>query len=74
MSARKPIDQKEMQGRVARHGNTETVHNPEPDYHRPLLEIPLGAKERMLGRLTFLYGETTAKAWFPELERILKVY
>jgi sucrose phosphorylase len=52
----------------------DTVHNPEPDYHRPLLEIPPETRQRMLGRLTFLYGETTAKAWFPELERILKVY
>ena len=40
MNDRKPVDQKEMQGRVPRHGNTETVHNPEPDYHRPVLEIP----------------------------------
>ncbi len=73
MSDRKPVNRNETQGRVARHGNTETVHNPEPDYHRPLLEIPPEAMQRMLGRLTFLYGEDTAKAWLPELERILKV-
>jgi len=64
----------ETKSRVARHGNTETVHDPEPDYHRPLLEIPPEARQRMLGRLTFLYGEETAKVWLPELERILKVY
>ena len=74
MNDRKPVDQKEMQGRVPRHGNTETVHNPEPDYHRPVLEIPPEAMQRMLDRLTFLYGEDTAGAWLPELERILKVY
>jgi sucrose phosphorylase len=74
MSDTKSADQKEMEGRVARHGNTATVHNPEPDYHRPLLEIPPEAKQRMLDRLTFLYGEEVANAWLPELERVLKVY
>ncbi len=74
MKDTKTADPKAPEGRVARHGNTETVHSPEPDYHRPLLEIPAAAKQRMLDRLTFLYGETTAKAWLPELERILKVY
>jgi sucrose phosphorylase len=64
----------ETKSRVASHGNTETVHNPEPDYHRPLLEIPPEARQRMLGRLTSLYGEDTAKQWLPELERILMVY
>jgi len=74
MSDRKPIDRKKVQGRVARHGNTETIHNPEPDYHRPLFEIPPEARQRMLKRLAFLYGEETARKCLPELERILKVY
>ena len=54
--------------------STHSVHNPEPDYYRPLLEIPADAKERMLARLEKLYGEETAKAYMPELERILKVF
>jgi sucrose phosphorylase len=74
MSDRKLADQKAMEGRVARHGNTATVHDPEPDYYRPLLEIPPEARQRMLDRLAFLYGEETAREWLPELERILKVY
>ena len=74
MSDEMSVSQKEMQGRVAHHGNTETVHNPEPDYHQPLLEIPPEARKRMLNRLAFLYGEETARKWLPELERILKVY
>ena len=53
---------------------THTVHNLEPDYKNPLLKIPLEAHIRMLGRLRFLYGEAVAKAYMPELERILKVY
>ena len=64
----------ETKSRVARHGNTETVHNPEPDYHRPLLEIPPDARKRMLDRFAFLYGADAAEEWLPELERILKVY
>ena len=50
------------------------LHNPEPDYTRPLFEIPPKARERMLNRLCFLYGEDEAKAYMPELERTLKVY
>lgn len=53
--------------------STHSVHTPEPDYDRPLLEIPADARERMLGRLERLYGKETAKAYMPELERILKV-
>jgi len=50
------------------------LHNPEPDYTRPLFEIPPEARERMFKRLSFLYGEDEAKAYMPELERTLKVY
>jgi sucrose phosphorylase len=50
------------------------LHNPEPDYTRPLFEIPPEARERIFNRLCFLYGEEEAKACMPELERILKVY
>ena len=49
-------------------------HNEEPDFTRPLLEIPAEAEERMLSRLGFLYGEDEAQKWLPELKRILKVY
>ncbi|MCK5722850.1 MAG: sugar phosphorylase, partial [Gammaproteobacteria bacterium] len=49
-------------------------HLSEPDYSRPLLEIPSEAKERLLGRLRFLYGEAEAEKYMPELERILRVH
>ncbi len=52
----------------------KTVHAPEPDYFRPLLEIPPGTRDRMFGRLRRLYGEEAANGAMPELERILKVY
>lgn len=50
------------------------LHNPEPDYTRPIFEIPPEARERMFNRLRFLYGEDEAKAYMPELERTLRVY
>jgi glycosidase len=53
---------------------TQTVHNQEPDYTRPLLKIPPEARERMFGRLRFLYGEVVAKDYMPELERVLKAH
>ena len=51
-----------------------TFYNPDPDYGRPLYEIPSEIREHMLGRLRLLYGEQDARAWLPELERILKVH
>ena len=52
----------------------KTVHNQEPDYVRPPLKLPSETRKRMSLRLRFLYGEAGAKAYMPELERILKVY
>ena len=49
-------------------------YDPDPDFTRPFLEIPDEARERMCSRLAILYGESEAKAWMPELERILKVH
>ncbi len=49
-------------------------YNRDPDFSRPLLRIPPEARKRMLSRLTFLYGESEAEKWYPELERILKVH
>jgi glucosylglycerate phosphorylase len=45
-----------------------------PDYSRPFFELPDDTRQRMLGRLTFLYGDEQACKWLPELERILKVH
>jgi len=51
-----------------------TFYNPEPDYTRPLFQLPAERRARMLSRLSFLYGEERANAWLPELERILQVH
>ena len=49
-------------------------YHEDPDYTKPLLEIPAEARERMLARLSFLYGEHQAERAMPELERILRVH
>ena len=55
-------------------GVPHAFHNPKPDFIRPLLKIPPEARNRILGRLNFLYGEPVANAYLPEIERILEVY
>ncbi len=53
---------------------TRIPYNQALDFSRPSLEIPPDARKRMLSRLAFLYGESEAEKWLPELERILKVH
>jgi hypothetical protein len=53
---------------------TRIPYDRDPDFTRPFLEIPLKARERIFSRLSFLYGESEAKQWFRELERVLKVH
>ena len=45
-----------------------------PDFTKPLLEVPTGVRSRLRSRLSFLYGESKADEWLPELERIMKVH
>lgn len=51
-----------------------TTHDHTPDYSRPPLVIDPEIHERIFQRLCFLYSRPIAKAYMPELERILKVY
>ena len=53
---------------------TKSIHNQEPDYTRPPLKIRPEDRERMFGRLKYLYGNSAATDYMIELERILKVY
>jgi sucrose phosphorylase len=46
----------------------------EPDFDRPLLEVPEKLADRMRRRLAFLYGEETVEPVWRELERILRVH
>ena len=47
---------------------------PAPNYSKPLLELSTDTRQRMWGRLKFLYGQEQADRWMPELERIMKVH
>ena len=53
---------------------TKIAHTEEPDYSRPVLKISSEAKDRIFARLAFIYGQAVAKAYMPELERIIDVY
>jgi sucrose phosphorylase len=66
------IQDADHQPRTTRWGST--VHNPTPDYYRPLLEIPPQTRERLAAHLEVLYGREKAEVNLSELERILKVY
>lgn len=46
----------------------------EPDFTRPLLDVPSQAGQRMFERLRFLYGTEVARGTMPELVRLLKVH
>ena len=53
---------------------TKISYLPQPDYKKLPWQIPPEVKEKFLARLCYLYDETKAKAWMPELERILKLH
>jgi sucrose phosphorylase len=46
----------------------------EPDYSRPLLEVTAPARDRLIEKLTVLYGELDAKAYYWEVERLMQVH
>jgi sucrose phosphorylase len=47
---------------------------PEPDYSRPLLEVTPEQRARIIEKLTVLYGELDALAYYWEVERIMQVH
>jgi glycosidase len=51
-----------------------TTYNPEPDFARPLLELPHELRERILRRLRVVYPDPAAHSAFEEIERILQVF
>lgn len=53
---------------------TKTLHLYEPDYERPGFSFSPEQRERLLGRLAFLYGHEAAGPGMAELERICRVY
>lgn len=51
-----------------------TTFNPEPDFTRPLFEIPPETRERMFKRLLVLYPEADARLSLAEIERVMQVF
>lgn len=54
--------------------NPTTFHDLQPDYTRPLLEIPENYKKSIKRKLRFLYNNNYNEDIYRELERIMKVY
>jgi len=50
------------------------LFNLEPDYNRPLLEVPPESESRMRERLRFLYGSEAEDEVWRELERLMRVH
>ncbi len=49
-------------------------HLPEPDYTRPVLEVSPEQRERLLEKLAVLYGRDKSEEWWPEFERMMRIY
>lgn len=52
----------------------QRVYDNIPDYTRPLLHLSSAQRQRLLKRLSFLYGKPVASQHLPELERLLRVH
>src|SRR5512134_2107772 len=46
----------------------------EPDYHREPLEVTPEQRARIIEKLTVLYGELDAAAYYWEVERLMQVH
>ncbi len=68
------VQRKRAQDNAPLEFSPSRFHYHEPDYSKPLLQIPQEAKATILARLAFLYGEETARLYMPELKRIMRVY
>ena len=53
---------------------TRTTYNSEPDFTRPLYELPHDARETMFQRLRVLYPEPVARSSLDEIVRLLQVF
>ena len=60
--------------KVLQSPGTSGFHLTEPDYSRSPYIIPSELKNRILNKLTFLYGEEKANSSFNEIQRLVKVY
>ncbi len=68
------MKKEEAGNRYREYPRKRTFYAAEPDYTKPLYEIPPNTRERLCGRLRYLYGDELAQRYMPELERLLKVH
>ena len=47
---------------------------PHPDYSRPALQVSPEERDRIIAKLTVLYGELDASAYYWEVERLIQVH
>ena len=66
------ISQNSLQTEFAR--DRSKFYRLEPDCDRPMSDVLIKHKKRILDKLTIIYGEETAKTSFTDLERIMKVH
>src|SRR5215207_1627807 len=50
------------------------IYLPRPDYSRPPLQVSREQRERIIAKLTVLYGELDANAYYWEVERLIQVH
>lgn len=51
-----------------------TFYDRDPDFTRPLYEMPSEVRQSIMDRLKLLYGEEAANRCMPEVERLLKAH
>ena len=58
----------------AERGTNRTFYNLEPDYTRPVYQMPSDIEGRLFRHIVFLYGEEAAPGIIVELKRLLTVH
>jgi len=53
---------------------TRITYNSEPDFSRPLFELPRDVRDQMLQRLRVLYPDSVSESALAEIERILQLF
>ena len=66
------VSQNSLQTEFAR--DRSKFYRLEPDCDRPMSDVLIKHKKRILDKLAIIYGEETAKTSFTDLERIMKVH
>ena len=54
--------------------DTSKFHSLQPNYQRPVFDIPDKFKQKLKEKLVFLYGNGCGENCLNELQRIIKVY